>query len=570
MKKKNTITIVLILVAILSIGSIYYLNSSKAQELNENNSIKNTNQIDTEINLDNGDEKINWDNLESSTLDLDNKSVTITEEGIYTLSGSITNGSITVNTTGDVKLILDNISIKNDTGPAIIIEAANNTVIELKEGTTNTLEDSSTYSNLEYDGCIFSKDDLIIQGTGTLKITSNYLDGIVSNDDLKIVDGTYIINSNDDGIRGKDSVYIQNGNFTINSESDGIKSTNDTESDKGYINIDNGTFNIESGQDGLQAETKLIINNGTFDITTGDGSTSESSAIYKGFYGGSSYDTTSSKGLKSTDNLVINNGTITINSQDDAIHSNNYVGIKNGTINISSGDDGIHADTEIIIDGGNIDITKSYEGIEANDITINDGEISIVANDDGINVSGGSDSSSMGGRPGENPMASTGSGILTINNGNIYVNAVGDGLDANGSIVMNGGTVYVDGPTNGGNGTLDYDQTFSIHGGTLIAVGSSDMAQSPSSSSTQNSLTFYLSSTYNAKKITLEDEDGNEIISYTPQKSYELVIISSQKIREGETYTLKINNTKVTTLTVTSTVTTNGKSGGMVPGGRPR
>lgn len=565
MKKKNTITIALIFVLILSIGTAYYIKQNKTEKLKENNNIKNTNQLDKNINLDNGDEKIDWSLLDSSILNLNNKSLTITKEGTYTLSGKINNGNITVNTTGDVKLILDSVSIKSNNSPAIIIEQANNTVIELKENTINTLKDSTTYDNTEFDGCLFSRDDLIIQGTGTLNITSNYLDAIVSNDDLKIVDGTYIINSNDDGIRGKDSVNIQNGNFTINSQSDAIKSTNDAESGKGYINIDNGTFTIESRQDALQAETKLIINNGTFDIKTGGGSSSKTSAIYKDFYNGTSYDTTSTKALKSNDNLIINNGTITIDSQDDAIHSNNYVGIKNGTINITSGDNGIHADTEIIIDGGNINIKKSYEGIESNDITINGGEISITSNDDGINISSGNDSSSMGGRPGENPRHSSSFGILTINNGKIYVNADGDGLDANGSIIINNGKLYVDGPTNGGNGTLDYDRSFNINGGTVIAVGSSDMAQSPSTSSTQNSLMFYLSTSYNNKEIILEDENGNEIISYTPKKIYSSIIISSKKICEGKTYTLKIDNKKITSLTSSSIITTAGQSNG--PGG---
>ena len=565
MKKKNTITFALIFVLILSIGTAYYIKQNKTEKLKENNNIKNTNQLDKNINLDNGDEKIDWSLLDSSILNLNNKSLTITKEGTYTLSGKINNGNITVNTTGDVKLILDSVSIKSNNSPAIIIEQANNTVIELKENTTNTLDDSSSYDNTEYDGCLFSRDDLIIQGTGTLNITSNYLDGIVSNDDLKIIDGTYIINSNDDGIRGKDSVNIQNGNFTINSQSDAIKSTNDAESGKGYINIDNGTFTIESRQDALQAETKLIINNGTFDIKTGDGSSSKTSAIYKDFYNGTSYDTTSTKALKSNDNLIINNGTITIDSQDDAIHSNNYVGIKNGTINITSCDNAIHADTEIIIDGGNINIKKSYEGIESNDITINDGEISITSNDDGINISGGNNSSSMGGRPGENPMHSSSFGILTINNGKIYVNADGDGLDANGSIIINNGELYVDGPTNGGNGTLDYDRSFNINGGTVIAVGSSDMAQSPSTTSTQNSLMFYLSTSYNNKEIIIEDENGNEIISYIPKKTYSSIIISSKKIREGKTYTLKIDNKKITSLTPSSIITTAGQSNG--PGG---
>ena len=137
MKKKNTITFALIFILILSIGTIYYIKQNKPEKIKENNNIKNTNQLDKNINLDNGDEKIDWSLLDSSTLNLNNKSVTITEEGTYTLSGKINNGNITINTTGDVKLILDNVSIKSNNSPAIIIEQANNTVIEL-----NTLYDA--------------------------------------------------------------------------------------------------------------------------------------------------------------------------------------------------------------------------------------------------------------------------------------------------------------------------------------------------------------------------------------------------------------------------------------------
>ena len=387
---------------ILITGFICYKKFEK-----EKVNISNTLQIDDSINLDTGYEKVNWDSLEKNVLDLSNKSIIIDKEGTYTLKGTINNGSIMVNVKGNVKLILDNVSITNNLGPAIIVEQAENTIIELKKDSVNTLIDGSNYENLEYDGCVFSKDDLILKGEGTLNVISNYLDAIVSNDDLTIESGNYIINSNDDGIRGKDSVYIINGDFTINSNGDGIKSTNDTDTEKGYVNILNGKFNVNSLQDGIQAETKLIIENGNFNIKTSDGNESEDYMLYKDFYGGSSYDSTSRKALKSVDNLVIKNGIFTIDSKDDAIHSNNYLGITNGVINIKSGDDGVHADTEIIIDNGNVNISKSYEGIEANDITINGGNISVIASDDGINVSGGKDSSSMGGRPGQNHFSSS-------------------------------------------------------------------------------------------------------------------------------------------------------------------
>ena len=493
-------------------------------------------------------------------MNLDNKSVSINNEGVYTLSGSINNGSIVVDTSGDVKLILNNVNITNDSGPAIIVEEANNVVIELYDGSINILEDGDKYSNSEYDGCIYSADDLVLQGNGTLKVISNYLDGIVSNDDLKIVSGTYIIDSTDDGVRGKDSVYIINGDFTINSEADGIKSTNDTDNTKGFINIDSGKFKINSGEDGIQAETKLIINGGNFEIETSSGSETNGSAMDKYFGGGSYYDDTSSKGLKAGDNLVIKDGNFKINSKDDSIHSNNYVGINSGTFSISSGDDGIHADYDIIIDNGNIEILKSYEGIEASNIKINDGNIKIIANDDGINISGGNDSSSMNGRPGANHFASSG-GELIVNGGKIHVNANGDGLDANGSIIINNGELYVDGPIDNGNGPLDYDVTFDINGGKFIAVGSSGMAQNASDSSKQYSVMFYLNNTYDGGKISLSDSSGNKIFEYTASKKFQSIIISSAELKKDNSYKLEIDNREIDKIMISDITNSNGFGG---------
>lgn len=558
MNKKRIYVLVSILIVIV-IGCIFIFSDKKEE-------IDSVSSIDSSVDLDNGEEKIDWDSLDNSNIELDGKSINITAGGVYTISGSINNGSIIVDTSSDVKLVFNNVDIVNDSGPAIIVEEANNVIIDLAEGSVNTLEDGYNYDNQEYDGCIFSRDDLILEGNGTLKVISKYEDGIVSNDDLKINGGTYIIDSNDDGIRGKDSVYIVDGNFTINSKVDGIKSTNDIDSSKGYVNIDTGIFNIVSGEDGIQAETKLIINNGEFNIKTSSGSDSSTSAIDKYFYGGTSYDDISSKGLKSGGNLVIKNGVFNIDSKDDSIHSNNYVGISDGIINISSGDDGIHADTDVIIDGGEIKISKSYEGLEASNITINNGDISIISNDDGINISGGKDGSSVNGRPGENHMSSA-AGTLTINGGKIYVNSSGDGLDANGNIVINNGSVYVDGPTNNGNGALDYDTSFDINGGEFIAVGSSGMAQNVSDSSKQYSVMFNLDNKYLGNIILVDDND-NGIFEYNPSKDFESVVISSDKLEKGNKYILLIDSVEVDTISVDNITNISGNSfGGMIPGG---
>ena len=561
MKNKNVLIITSIILIIII---LYFSYIAFFKDDNDNKSLK-VEDIDTFINTDDDDLDISWDKYETFEKVLV-ESITINEGGIYILSGSINDGNVTVNTSDNVKLILNNVNIKNSNGPAIIIEKAETTVIYLEENSENYLEDGSTYSNLydEINGVIYSKDDLVFDGIGKLTIVSNYKDGIVSKDDLKFINGFYSITSIDESILGKDSVYILDGSFDINSSGDSIKTTNQEDVEKGFILIENGTFNIESELDGISAVTKLVINNGKFNITTGGGSKNDSTQEDWGNFGNRrpgydhNNDTTSAKGLKSSDNLVISNGNFILNTADDAIHSNNYVGITNGIINISSGDDGIHADKEIIIDNGDIDISKSYEGIESSRITINGGNISLVANDDGINIAGGMDSSSMS-RPGANNYSKDSDNILIINNGTIYVNAVGDGIDINGSGYIYGGNVTVDGPTNNGNSSLDYDREFVVNGGIFIAAGSSGMMQSISSSSTQYNVAISFDSIYEDKNISIVDSNNDEIISYSPKKRFSSIIISSNNFIKDKKYTIKVNDEDYSTFEIENITTTVGK-----------
>ena len=574
--KKNYLVLGFVVFIVICIFALpKFLEKKESSKESKNNA----DSITMEINTDDDDEKIDWSKYETVSYEL-SKSLTITKEGVYQLTGTIEDGVITINTSGNVKLVLDNVRITNSNGPAIYVQEAEDVVISTVSGSMNYLEDGSSYKGYDTDviGTIFSHDDITFEGEGTLVVTSNCEDAIVSKDDLKIVNGTYQITSADDGIRGKDSVYIKNATFKIEAKGDGIKSTNDTDSEKGYVLIENGTFEINATLDGIQAETKLLIQNGTFDITTGGGSSITSTREDWGRWGTTSSNNDSAKGIKSGDNLVIENGVITIDSSDDAIHSNNYLGIKSGTYYISSGDDGMHADTELIIDNGEIGITKSYEGLEASKITINDGNISVVASDDGINVAGGNDSSSMG-RPGANNFSSNANCILTINGGTIYVDASGDGLDSNGSIYMYGGTVTVDGSTNSGNGALDYDKECVIHGGILVAGGASGMSQGASSSSSIYNLLINFTSNYgDSDTITIIDSNNQEIVSYHSDKSYSSLVVASPKLKNGNTYTIKVNGSDYQTFTISSINTTigsmqtmggHGGDPGRNPGGNP-
>ena len=424
--------IVIGLLFLLLIGIIvYFLISNNVFKKSTNVNSVTTSTATSQIS------EVDWDTYESNDITL-SKSIEITEAGTYTLTGTINDGLIYINTDGNVKLILNGVSITNSQGPAIYVENAKTVEIETVKGTTNLLTDGSTYSGYEDDviGAIYSKDDLILSGEGTLKVISNNEDAIVSKDDLKITSGTYIIDSTDDGIRGKDSIEITGGTFTINAKGDAIKSTNDTDASKGFILISGGTFNITTVNDGIQAETDLKITGGTFNIKTTGSSNADSA-----------------KGLKAESLIEITDGTFTIDTTDDAIHSNGDLTINGGKFTITSDDDGIHADGLVEINDGTITIT-AHEGIEGTYIRINDGTVKISASDDGINAANKSSNYSV---------------VVEINGGDITINmgqGDTDGIDSNGNLYINGGTINITGQS-----SFDYDGEAKYTGGTMIVNG---------------------------------------------------------------------------------------------------
>ena len=481
--------------------------------INNHREITNSEKIEKTISTDNGDLKINWDRYATHDIELSD-TYTISSSGTYHFTGSLNDGSIIINAgNGVVRLILDNVSIKNSSGPAIACYNADDLVIELVG--ENMLEDGTNYSkDLDEDvnGAIYSKADLTIKGDGSLTLTGSYQDGIVSKDDLKIDGGTYNIYAKDDGIRGKDSVYIVDGTFTINAKADAIKSTNETDAGKGFVLIEKGNFTLTSGTKGIKAINSVLIHDGTIDIT----------------------------------------------STDDAIHSNSYVGIMGGNITINSGDDGIHANKELIVDDGVISIKKSYEGLEAQAITVNGGDISIYATDDGMNAGGGADVSANN-RPGAGAFDANTSCVLTINDGNIYVNAAGDGVDSNGYLTFNGGTVVIDGPTNNGNGALDSGAGITMNGGSVIAIGASGMTETLGTSSIVYSASIFLTSTEKAGTvISIKDSSGKTIISHTSAKTFNHIAVGTAEFEKGKTYTIYLNGAKYDSFTISEIVTTVG------------
>lgn len=210
-----------------------------------------------------------------SGVSINNATVTISKEGCYLISGELEDGQIIVDA-GDsdkVQLVLDNASIHCSTGSAILVRNADKVKVTLAADSENELSDGTEYQtdNDNPDAALFSKDDLVINGSGSLTVQGNYKHGIAGNDDLVITGGRLTVNSLSHALRGKDSVAILDGTFVLTSQKDGIQASNTEDSTKGWVQIDGGNFTIQSSGDGIQAETNLSIYDGSFTITSGGG-----------------------------------------------------------------------------------------------------------------------------------------------------------------------------------------------------------------------------------------------------------------------------------------------------------
>lgn len=432
----------------------------------------------------------------------DGSTITISEDGVYIISGKLSDGNIVIDCADDqakVQLVMNNAEIKCSSYAPIFAKSADKLFITLAENTENVIEDGGEYilgeDDSNVDGAVFARCTTTINGSGSLTVNGTQNHAIVSKDSLKVTGGNLNVTSAGDALQGKDSVRICGGNINLTAGEDAVKSNNDEDEDKGYVYINGGNLTIDAGDDGIHAESQLTINDGT------------------------------------------------------------------------------------------INITNSYEGIEGANIAINGGNISVVSSDDGLNAAGGSDGETFG-NPHEFQNLNGSDYELVISGGYIFVNAGGDGLDSNGTMTINGGVILVSGPEDGANGALDYETGAEITGGTIIAVGSSGMAQSFSENSTQNSFMTNLTTTQSANtSIAIVDSSGNVLISFTSPKSFNNVVASCAEFELNNEYTLIVGadvenadengyadsgsysgGSEDSTITLTSVSTSNG--GGMGGPGR--
>lgn len=514
---------------------------------------------------------------DSNAVVIDGSTVTITDEGTYVISGTLTDGMIIVNTekSKKIQLVLNGATIHSNTSAPIYILQSDKVFITLTEGTENSLSNGGSYVSIDendIDSVIFSKEDLTLNGNGKLTISSPAGHGIVGKDDVAITGGSYTITTASHGITGKDSVRIAGGSFTISAGKDGIQADNDEDEALGFVYISDGSFDIVSEGDGISASGAMQIEDGTFTLLTGGGSkngSKQTSSNWGGMGGGrdpggpggggwggmggssssiSSEDSTSIKGLKSGGAMLLNGGSFTIDSADDAVHSNSNVTVCGGSFVIATGDDGFHADEALTITNGTIQISTSYEGLEGLHVTVSGGDIQLVASDDGINAAGGTDSSGMGGfRPGGDRFGggNSSNGSITISGGSIYMEASGDGIDANGTLLISGGYTVVTGPNQGDTATLDYDSSATITGGTFIGTGAMGMAQTFSENQ-QGMIAVSVGNRSADSVIRLENENGTELIRFTPPLPYSVVILSCPDMVSGQSYVFYVDSDSAT------------------------
>lgn len=275
-------------------------------------------------------------------------------------------------------------------------------------------------------------------------------------------------------------------------------------------------------------------------------------------------------GIDAITDVVLAGATITLTATDDGVHSNDTVLVDSGTLTVDAGDDVLHADARLAIEDATVDITASFEGLEANTLDIAGGSVTVRSSDDGINASGADPT-------------------LRISGGTTRIDAGGDGVDVNGSITMTGGTLLVDGPKANMNGALDYDGTFDISGGVVVATGSSGMAMAPGSSSAQRSLLGTFGTQQAGTLVHVVAADGTPIVTFAPSKAYQSLAVSTPAVADGLTYQVVLGGTAagsadfglyaaadhsggsvaLTTTTAEAVSRTMGPGGGPVPAEHP-
>ncbi len=503
--------------------------------------------------------------------------ITLTQAGTYVVSGTLDNGSLVVDApkTAVVRVVLNGACVTNATGAALSVLGGKQVFVTLADGSANALVNGGSFADTAVNGALYAKQDLTLEGPGSLTVTSPAGHGITGKDRLAVTGGQYTVNAAFHGLDANDQLTVTGGTFAVTAGKDGLHAENTADTTQGNLHISNGTFQITAAGDGISAGNTLQITGGAFEIVTGGGAENgdQHSSDNWGAIGGGGMgrpgqkpgyrttaattadttdDSTSMKGLKSGGKMTVSGGTFVLNCADDGFHSDQSLLLEKGSVTLATGDDGLHAEEDLTISGGTVEVTECYEGLEALNITVSGGNMNLTCTDDGLNAAGGNDNSGtqggrdgmFGGRMGPGGMAPGGmggasNGSVTISGGTLYIKSSGDGIDANGSLAITGGHTTVVGPTRGDTATLDYDNSATISGGTFIGSGASGMAQSFGDSD-QGVVAFSVGNQAANTAVTITDSAGKTLLTYAPALDFAVVIYSDPAIVKGQTYNVQV------------------------------
>ena len=492
-----------------------------------------------------------YDGKNATAIDLNSyaegEDVIITAEGVYIFSGALTNGQIVVEAgdTEKVQMVLNNVTMVNDDNACILVKKADKVFVTLAEGSENFLSDTGdayaqNVDGSTVDGVVFSKEDIVFNGAGTLTIEANYENGIVGKDDLKITGGTYHISAAGKGIQANDSIRVYDGTIEIDAADDAIHTDNDEKTGKGYIYICGGTISIRTNDDAIHAATALLITNGDIRIEE------------------------SYEGLEA-DTIDLTGGSIEIMASDDGINAaislaSDNVGFEAGGGPRMMAQNGAPADGETLERPDGMTPPTDHEMPEPPDgmTPPEDGEMPTPP--DGMTPPKDGEKPERSDemmRPGGAMFDSEPEAYIRITGGTVHVNAAGDGIDSNGWIYIEGGNTIVEGPTNNGNGAIDFGVGAKINAGTLVASGSSGMAEG-FTDGTQCSVKYiFENNVESGMEVKVTDEGGREVLSYISEKEFSALVFSVPELKNG-TYTITAGS-MTDTITIADTITSAGK-----------
>ena len=505
MKRKISILLVMMLVLSLSTGCQNTDNNQGTKEDNQGSVSEDSSQNDEDV-FTKRDYKTEYDESDAITINLNGTSatassdsvkisgttITITEEKTHIISGTLTDGMIIVDADESAKLqlVFDGAHITSQNSAALYILEADKVFVTLAEDSQNTLANGGNFTAIDdsnIDGAIFSKQDLTLNGSGSLKIDSPAGHGIVCKDDLVFTGGSYVVNAASDGLNANDS-----------------------------IRITEASFSIAAGDDGIHVEENLIIKSGKIDISE---SCEGLEAFQMEIQGGDIRIVASDDGLNASGGEE---------ESDATVESQNEVPQMNGERPEMNGQPPEMSGERPEMNGQPPEMNGERPQMNGERPEMNEEHPQMGGAPEGFAVFGGASSSNSNGN-------------IKISGGTLYINASGDGIDANGSLEITGGHVTVVGPTHGDTAILDYDKTGVITGGTFIGTGASGMAQSFGDSE-QGVIAISVGNQAAGTEITLKDADGNMLITHSPELDFSAVILSSSDIIKGETYIITIGS----------------------------